>query len=90
MGMCFTRGDTELKASFGMGNEYYYKEASGEFDKKYFEIPMNCNDKFQVYEGMNLIFLYWYRMHLALEKKRQDEQNEFQTETVSNPLIFET
>lgn len=90
MGTCFTRGDIELKAPFGMGSEFYFKEASGEFDKKYFEVSMDCSDKFQVYEGMNLIFLYWYKLHLINEKKREEE-SETQADAVSPfiaPVLF--
>ena len=82
MGGCFSRGHTELKASFGQGNEVFNNSPREEFNKRYFEVSMDCDDKFQVFEGMTLLFLYWYYMYEKEQKKIEQEKNDMEYDTV--------
>ena len=87
MGVCYSRGDTELKASFGKGNEFHTNSPVEEFNKRYFEIQMDYDNKFEVFEGMSLLFLYWYHSHIRIEKKKELEQNETHFDSVNYIFI---
>lgn len=82
MGTCFSRGHTELKASFGKGNEFYQNSPVEEFNKRFFEVPIDYDNKYEVYEAINLLFLFWYNDFYKKEQKRKREENEKLFETV--------
>ena len=84
MGACYSNGHTELKASFGKGSEVSSNSPVEEFNKRFFEIGINYDNKFEVLEGITLLFLYWYRKHeKEMKKQRERAANDKEYDTVN-------